>query len=166
MDSDWREKYAIEQIRAQRHDFMNYLQVIYGYIQINKTADAAKYIMQINKNMTALSKIFNFECDIFALFLQEFIFECSKIGLETEFNSEVEYISCSKFSKDIEKKKNILDSAFNKFLEEMKKSDKESRVIYLNIIGDPENFKVVIRNSKGLGDGIISEDSELQLKEF
>jgi sensor histidine kinase regulating citrate/malate metabolism len=117
MESEWKAQYAIEQMRMQRHDFMNYLQVIFGYIQINKPGDAAKYIIYINRNMNTLSRIFNLECDIYSLFMQEFILDCSKLGIETEFSTEIEYISCSKFSKDIEKKKNIIDRVFNELLD-------------------------------------------------
>ncbi len=44
-------------LRCQRHDFLNHLQVISGYIQMGKGNKAAKYIQEINQNLRGIRVI-------------------------------------------------------------------------------------------------------------
>lgn len=46
---------AVAQMRQQRHDFMNDLQVVYGYLQLQKPEHAVQYIEKINHRMQLLS---------------------------------------------------------------------------------------------------------------
>lgn len=39
----------VDALRSQRHDNINHLQVIYGLIQLGKTAEAGQYIAQVQK---------------------------------------------------------------------------------------------------------------------
>lgn len=45
---------AIHLLRCHRHDFLNHLQVILGYIQLNKLPQATKYIMNINEEIRSI----------------------------------------------------------------------------------------------------------------
>jgi hypothetical protein len=146
------EKYLIEQMRLQRHDFMNYLQVIYGYIQIDKPAEAINYIKNINKYMTALSEVFNIECDALGIFFQEFINKCSKFNIEIELDLRIEYISCEHFSKDIDKKKNLFDFVTDKILEEMNSIENNTQKLYIYINESPEDFNLIISSTKKIVD--------------
>ncbi|MDF2673645.1 MAG: hypothetical protein K0R09_1910 [Clostridiales bacterium] len=148
MENNFLEKYAIEQMRLQRHDFMNYLQVIYGYIQIKKPNEAIGYIKNINKHMITISKIYNLECDAFGMFFQEFIDKCSKAYMEIELEIKIQYISCELFSKDIEKKKKLFDFVTEKTLNEISSMESDSKNIYINLSGSPENFNLTISNSR------------------
>lgn len=40
--------------RHQRHDFLNHLQVIWGYLKLNKSEDAAQYIQEVVKYLQSL----------------------------------------------------------------------------------------------------------------
>lgn len=142
------EEYAIEQMRLQRHDFMNYLQVIYGYIQIKKPNEAIDYIKNINKYMITISKIYNLECDALGMFFQEFIDKCFKVYIEIELELKIEYISSEDFSKDIEKKKKLFDFITEKILNEISSMENHSKKLYINFSGLPEDFNLIISNSK------------------
>lgn len=41
----------VDDLRTQRHDNINHLQVIYGLIQLGKTNEAVQYILQVQKDM-------------------------------------------------------------------------------------------------------------------
>lgn len=41
----------VDALRSQRHDNINHLQVIYGLIQLGKTAEAEEYIKQLQKDL-------------------------------------------------------------------------------------------------------------------
>jgi len=44
-------KELIEVLRVQKHDFLNHLQVISGYLQLNKTERAKDYIQQVSQEI-------------------------------------------------------------------------------------------------------------------
>lgn len=152
LENNYLEKYVIEQMRLQRHDFMNYLQVIYGYIQINKPDEAINYIKNINKYMITLSKIFNLECDALGMFFQEFINKCSKFYVEIELDLRIEYISCEHFSKDIEKRKKSFDLVTDTILDEFNLMESDSKKLYIHITGLPEDFNIIMSNTKNIHD--------------
>lgn len=52
---------VINFIREQRHDFMNYLQVILGYLQLNKPDCAVQYIKQVTREIQELSSVTKIE---------------------------------------------------------------------------------------------------------
>ena len=139
-------------MRLQRHDFMNYLQVIYGYIQIDKPTEAINYIKNINKYMITLSKIFNLECDALGMFFQEFINKCSKFYIEIELDLRIEYISCEHFSKDIEKRKRLFDLVTDTILDEVDSMESDNKKLYMHINGLPEDFNIIISNTKNIND--------------
>jgi len=47
----------LEVIRAQRHDFINHLQVISGYLQLDKKETALSYIEQLSKELVKEGRI-------------------------------------------------------------------------------------------------------------
>lgn len=51
----------LEILRVQRHDFLNYLQVISGFLQLNKTEEAQEYIQEAVLEIGSLGKIMHFK---------------------------------------------------------------------------------------------------------
>lgn len=47
----------LEILRVQRHDFVNHLQVVSGFLQLNKTAEVQKYIQEVIVEINRLDKI-------------------------------------------------------------------------------------------------------------
>jgi len=48
---------VLKLISLMRHDFLNHLQVISGYVQLNKTERAREYIREVTGNLQRLSKV-------------------------------------------------------------------------------------------------------------
>jgi hypothetical protein len=44
-------------LKTQRHDFVNHLQVLQGYLQLGKTEMAVKYLKDISKEMTEFGRV-------------------------------------------------------------------------------------------------------------
>lgn len=143
-------QYAIDQIRAERHDFMNYLQVIYGYMQINKTQDAMDYIKEINKKITILSQIFNLEAPSFAIIMQDFISKCYNRNINVDFYTELEYINCDAFSKNMYGIRKIMYSIIDKFVDILFNKYENDNNIYINLAGEPDDIELIISNSEPL----------------
>ncbi len=166
MSKDFLQEYTVEQMRLQRHEFMNYLQVIYGYIQINRPQEAVNYIKGINKKMTVLSQLFNLECSSFALLLQDLIIQCNKFGIDVEFNTEVEYISYEIFSKNIAEKSKLFITIKDIIVSEMKNKDNK---IYIDLTEENNRIRILFSNNDELylkgydisNPTLITEDSKL-----
>ncbi|REE69488.1 sensor kinase SpoOB-type protein [Paenibacillus taihuensis] len=63
---------AIRTLNHHRHDWMNDLQVIYGYIRMNKTDRTVQYVEQIRERMMTESKIAKLGIPSLVLFIQSF----------------------------------------------------------------------------------------------
>lgn len=124
---------AIEQIRMQRHDFMNYLQVIYGYLQIEKPEEAINYIKNINQKMVIFSQLFNLENPIFALLMQDVITNSYKLGFSVEFESELEYISLDFSEKNIDNMKAAFEKIKSVFFDLYSCDCSEGKSIYISL---------------------------------
>lgn len=140
--------YALKLMRMQRHDFLNYLQVIYGYIQINKSKEVINYIKDINKHIIILSSIYNLNCSIISLYLNEIIQLGNKYCIETKYYCEPEYISEDIFSKNIDRNKRALKIIINKLERFLDKNEEcMFKMINISICGKPDNFKLIVSNS-------------------
>lgn len=135
---------AIEELRIQRHDFMNYMQVIFGYIQINKPDNASEYIKKINSRMITLSRIFNLESSYLGILLQNLIGTIYKLGAEIIFENEINYIDKVVFSKNITNIKLCFETVKLKL--EKLFSENFSDTVFINISGTAENFSLQISN--------------------
>lgn len=168
VEGDYFDKYVIEQMRLQRHDFMNYLQVIYGYIQINKPQEAINYIKSINKYMAAASRVYSLECDEFAVIFQEFVNKCFIHKIELELDIGIEYITCDNFSKDIDRKRNFFCKVTDKLLDIIDSLEGFNQILYIYIQGMPEDFNIIMSSEEitSWSDYFTSPDSETLYDDF
>jgi hypothetical protein len=150
---DWKFEYTVDLMRMQRHDFMNYLQVVYGYIQINKPKEAVEYIKCVNNKMTMLSKIYNIDCSVLSVLLNDFVFQCTKYYIGTEFFTEIESIDEDVFTKDIDNVKVKFDRVFEWIINKCKDIDNEEfKTVSIEIIGNKDDFTIRFSNSKDIDD--------------
>ncbi|EYE88474.1 hypothetical protein Q428_07780 [Fervidicella metallireducens AeB] len=133
--------YVVEQLRMQRHDFMNFLQVIYGYLQLNKPQEAMEYLREINKKLMVLSALHNLEYPALALALQDFIIRNEKKNINVNFYSELEEIPKKYISTGMDKLKeiiNVIEKYTDKEIGKLKNKE-------LNIEIYEENEKLIIK---------------------
>lgn len=81
-------------ISILRHDFLNHLQVISGYLQLNKTDRAREYIREVTQNLQRLSKVMHLKVpEVAGAFL---LGEEMAAGIEvrTEYNVESDLEGC------------------------------------------------------------------------
>lgn len=143
MEKSCIEKYAMDQLRLQRHDFMNYLQVIFGYIQLNKPDKAVSYIKNINKQMVNISRIYNLESDPLGLLFQDFIMKCSKFDLEMELEIGISAVDNSVVENNYQLFINLIDN----FLEKLSIIEDNNSSINVMLKGVFNNFYIIISNS-------------------
>lgn len=74
-------------LRAQRHEFNNHLQIIWGLICVGKYDDAVRYIEQISENLKSTSKFYGLGCAE----LSALIFAKSSLAQKYDINFEFHY---------------------------------------------------------------------------
>lgn len=159
---DWEFEYTVDLMRMQRHDFMNYLQVVYGYIQVNRPKEAVEYIKGINNQMIMLSKIYNINCNILSVLLNDFVFQCTKYSIETEFYSELESIDEDVFTKDIDNIKIKFDKVFEWVIKSLGNMDDDGcKIVNIEITGQSSNFTITLSNSKELLSEASDKDNKI-----
>lgn len=162
MDEEKLVEYTVKQLRLLRHNFMNTLQVIYAYLQINKPDKAIEYMKEINKNMFSLSLIYNLENPFISLLMQDIIMEVEKMGADYEIITNIDYIPTEVFTKN---KNEILTLFENikKYLLNGLKGNNVSKKLYIEIGEDDKAYLIDFYNT-GLKEKIKSTNYETPYK--
>lgn len=69
-------------LRAQRHDFLNHLQVVYSLIEMEEYAEANDYIEQVYGRITAVSRVMKTANPAVNALLQVKVAACEKAGVQ------------------------------------------------------------------------------------
>ena len=73
-------------LRAQRHDFMNHLQVVYGLIELEEFNDTREYIEKVYKDIQSVNRVMRTSSPALNALLQAKVLACEKRGIETKIN--------------------------------------------------------------------------------
>jgi len=132
----------IGMLREQRHDFMNNVQVIYGYLQIEKKDEALKYIEKIASENQNISKLYALGDKSLAYSLEIEIKNLWKKGFLVEVDMEIESLSKEMFLIEYHKKSNIVNTIFK----EMENS--KLKFVYIYFFQDELGESLLICNSE------------------
>ncbi|NMA58615.1 Spo0B domain-containing protein, partial [Clostridium cochlearium] len=97
----------IDSLRNQRHDFMNDIQVLYGYMQINKYEEALRYLKKISKENENISNIYNLGDKFLGYILENNIKTMNKYGILLDIELEISSFNDIYFEKDFYKKRHL-----------------------------------------------------------
>ena len=70
------------EMRAQRHDFMNHLQVVYSLIEMNEPGEAMEYMDKIYGDMQRVSRMLRTACPAVNALIQAKVVEANERGAE------------------------------------------------------------------------------------
>lgn len=87
------EQTAIKTLNHHRHDWMNDLQILYGYIQLGKTDKAVECVERIKERMTLESKIAKLGIPSLTFYLQSFRTNSNNFELEVSVDEDMQLIS-------------------------------------------------------------------------
>ncbi len=73
-------------LRAQRHDFMNHLQVVYSLVEMDEFKSAAEYIEKVYNDIQKTSRILKTSNPAVNALLQAKLITCEKAGIAVELN--------------------------------------------------------------------------------
>ena len=71
-------------LRAQRHDFLNHLQVVYSLIEMEEYAEANDYIEQVYGKITSISRVMKTANPAVNALLQVKVAACEKAGVQVD----------------------------------------------------------------------------------
>lgn len=130
-------------LRAQRHDFLNHLQVVYSLIEMEDYEEANTYIEKVYGKITAVSRVMKTANPAINALLQVKVGECEKAGIRCELNISSAWKDlpvpgwemCKVLS-------NLIDNAIDA-LEEMA----ENRQLKITLTEDLKAFRFSVSNN-------------------
>ncbi|KRQ88155.1 hypothetical protein ABG79_00325 [Caloramator mitchellensis] len=158
MNDEFITELSVKQLRLIRHSFMNNLQVIYAYLQINKPEKAIDYIKEINKKVLRLSLIYNLDNPLFSLMMQDIVMEIDKFGLDYEINTLIDCIPNEIFTKNKSETFYLFEILKNKLVEGIKNTE-ENKKIYIEVAKN-DHIYVTFCNTE-LKEELKNADSEM-----
>ena len=101
-------------LRAQRHDFLNHLQVVYSLIEMEEYGEANDYIEQVYGRITAVSRVMKTANPAVNALLQVKVAACEKAGIHVDVSITSKWESLEETMPDWEMCKvlsNLIDNA-------------------------------------------------------
>lgn len=145
----------IKNARLERHDNMNDLQVIYGYIQLKKYDKLEEFVSKLCLKNNILGSIYNLGDEYLAYALEKAMKKLWAKGIDVDVDIEIKKIERPLFKNNYYKKNGIINKIF---------SDVEKVIIdsvYIYIYEDFYGLSLLIANSER----IINNYENIQ-KEF
>ncbi len=126
----------LEIIRMQRHDFLNYIQVISGFLQLNKMEQARHYIDEAVKQINRFGEFIHLKPPEIAAALLEARNQAVKYGVEIDLQVGGNPESCLAPGKDLGSGLlEIISKALSGFLPEV-----ENRNLRVSFMEEPGKF--------------------------
>jgi two-component system sensor histidine kinase AgrC len=130
-------------LRAQRHDFMNHLQVVYSLIEMKEYKDAEEYIEQVYNDIQKVSRVLKTTNAAINALLQAKILDCEKrnIKIELKVTSQLDGFQVPSW-----KMCRILGNIIDNSIYALEELD-ANRLLKINIFEDLRTFDFIITNN-------------------
>lgn len=138
----------ISLLRKQRHDFMNDLQVIYGYLQMKKPQGALEYIDRLSKENETISEIYRLQDNGFSLCLENNIKRLWANEIKVEVDIEIAEFKNKIFENQYNKKSDLVNTIF------MEIEDTNQKFVYIYIFEDELGESLLLTNNEAMVDEI------------
>lgn len=140
-------------LRAQRHDFLNHLQVVYSLIELNEHKEAAKYIETLYKDIKKVNKSLKTSNAAINALLQAKLLDCEDKDVLVDLNVDTRLDKLSVPSWEMCRVLgNLIDNAIDAV-----KELREKGFVNIEIIEKDSNYIFSIKNN---GEQILQEMKE------
>jgi len=141
-------------LRAQRHDFMNHLQVVYGLIELEEFKDTKEYIEKVYNDIQKVSRVMRTSNPALNALLQAKVLACEKRDIEAKINIKSQFnqvkIPSWEFCRIIG---NIIDNAISAL-----EGTSGSKYIQIDLYEDIKTYCFRIKdNGPGIPDEILDK---------
>ena len=146
----------ISLLRKQRHDFMNDLQVIYGYLQIKRPQGAIEYIDRLSKQNETISEIYKLQDNGFSLCLENNVKKLWANEVKVEIDIEISNFKNKIFENKYSKKNNIVNTIFKRIID----------TIFIEIENINQNFVFIYIFEDELGESLLITNNQAMYDEI
>lgn len=141
-------------LRAQRHDFMNHLQVVYGLMEMEDYKDASEYIEKVYNDIQKVNEVLRTSNPAVNALLQAKVLYSEKRGIVTKLKIKTQLVDLKipawEFCRVLG---NIIDNAIYALQQK-----ENNRLIYIELSEDLKNYYFKIRNNGGkIPDNVIDK---------
>ncbi|WP_291632480.1 Spo0B domain-containing protein [Clostridium sp.] len=137
-------EYYIDILRKQRHDFMNDLQVIYGYLQLSRPESALEYINKLSKENEIISEIYKLQDNGFSLCLENNIKKLWSNEVKVEIDIEISNFKYKVFENECNKKSDLVNTIFKEV------EATNDNFVYIYIFEDELGESLLITNDESI----------------
>jgi hypothetical protein len=144
-------------LRKQRHDFMNDVQVIYGYLQMKRPQGALEYIERLSKENEIISEIYKLQDNGFSLCLENNIKKLWASEIKVELDIEISNFKNKVFESEYNKKSDLVNTIFIEI------EETNQNFVYIYIFEDELGESLLITNNAAMSDEISWMDEWQQI---
>jgi two-component system, LytTR family, sensor histidine kinase AgrC len=130
-------------LRAQRHDFMNHLQVVYSLMEMNEYSDARDYIDKVYKDIQKVSRVLKTANPAINALLQAKMLACEQRGIRMELNIAT---SLKELNIPVWELCRIIGNLIDNSIYALRNEQSE-RLIIINLFEDLKNYGFRISNN-------------------
>ncbi|WP_125152593.1 Spo0B domain-containing protein [Clostridium rectalis] len=138
----------IDILREQRHDFMNELQIIYGYLQIQKEDNAREYIKELSERSNKISELYSLGDNILGYILELNIRKLWLSSVKVSLDIEISRLNKEPFLNEYNKKFDLVNNIFKEIKHE------EIEMVYVYFFEDDIGQSLLISNDESMLDEI------------
>ena len=133
-------------LRAQRHDFLNHLQVVYSLIEMEEYQEANDYIEQVYGKITAVSKVMKTANPAVNALLQVKVAACEKAGVPVEVSITSKWETLENTVPDWEMCK-VLSNLIDNAIDAMEHVPAESRRLTIALGENVKQYTFRVENT-------------------
>ena len=133
-------------LRAQRHDFLNHLQVVYSLIEMEEYQEANDYIEQVYGKITAVSKVMKTANPAVNALLQVKVAACEKAGVPVEVSITSKWDTLENTIPDWEMCK-VLSNLIDNAIDAMENVPAESRRLAISLGENVKQYTFRVENT-------------------
>ena len=128
--------------RKQRHDFMNDVQVIYGYLQLKREEETKKYIDKVIEQNKTISKVYALGDKYLGFFTEQILKKLWEREITVELDIEIESFSKEVFLYEYNKKSILVNNIFSEI------ENNKYKFVYIYIFEDEMGESLLIANNE------------------
>lgn len=133
-------------LRAQRHDFLNHLQVVYSLIEMEEYAEANDYIEQVYGKITAVSRVMKTANPAVNALLQVKVAACEKAGVQVNVSITSKWETLEAAMPDWEMCK-VLSNLIDNAVDAMEQLPADQRRLSIDLAENVKQYTFRVENT-------------------
>ena len=131
-------------LRAQRHDFLNHLQVVYSLIEMEEYQEANRYIDKVYGAITSVSRVLKTASPAINALLQVKLDACEKQGIRVTLNINSAWKELPMPAWEMCK---VLSNLIDNAMDAMEDMPQEKRHLVLTLTEDVRSYRFSVANT-------------------